>query len=169
MAQPLTARPTERPIHAASKHPRTVISTYASAFIEAPSLVSNTDSSANADQVVNPPSTPLNQNTRHDSATTAPCALRVSSIDSAPMRKQPSTLTPIVASGSDPGAAQTPMAQLMDAALLQGIDEGIDAADVATAVVDAIRAEQFWILTHADMRHLPVERMERAQRQENPG
>lgn len=71
--------------------------------------------------------------------------------------------------GSDPGAAQTPMAQLMDAALLQGIDEGIDAADVATAVVDAIRAEQFWILTHADMRHLPVERMERAQRQENPG
>ena len=61
------------------------------------------------------------------------------------------------------------MAQLMDAALLQGIDEGIDAADVATAVVDAIRAEQFWILTHADMRHLPVERMERAQRQENPG
>lgn len=71
--------------------------------------------------------------------------------------------------GSDPGAAQTPMAQLMDAALVQGIDEGIDAADVASAVVDAIRAEQFWILTHADMRHLPVERMGRAERQENPG
>lgn len=71
--------------------------------------------------------------------------------------------------GSDPGASQTPMAQLMDAALTQGIDEGIDAADVASAVVDAIRAEQFWILTHSDMRQLPVERMERAARQENPG
>jgi hypothetical protein len=61
------------------------------------------------------------------------------------------------------------MAQLMDAALTQGIDEGIDAVDVASAVVDAIRAEQFWILTHSDMRQLPVERMERAARQENPG
>ncbi len=71
--------------------------------------------------------------------------------------------------GTDPGAAQTPMAQLMDAALTQGIDEGIDAVDVASAVVDAIRAEQFWILTHTDMRQLPVERMERAARQENPG
>jgi NAD(P)-dependent dehydrogenase (short-subunit alcohol dehydrogenase family) len=71
--------------------------------------------------------------------------------------------------GSDPGTAQTPMAQLMDAALTQGIDEGIDSTVVADAVVEAIRAEQFWILTHADMRHLPVERMERAARQENPG
>lgn len=71
--------------------------------------------------------------------------------------------------GTDPGAAQTPMAQLMDAALTQGIDEGIDTTVVAGAVVDAIRTEQFWILTHADLRHLPVERMERAARQENPG
>lgn len=71
--------------------------------------------------------------------------------------------------GSDPGAAQTPMAQLMDAALAQGVDEGIDSTVVADAVVEAIRAEQFWILTHADMRQLPVERMERAARQENPG
>jgi NAD(P)-dependent dehydrogenase (short-subunit alcohol dehydrogenase family) len=71
--------------------------------------------------------------------------------------------------GSDPGTAQTPMAQLMDAALTQGIDEGIDSTVVADAVVEAIRAEQFWILTHADLRHLPVERMERAARQENPG
>lgn len=71
--------------------------------------------------------------------------------------------------GADPGAAQTPMAQLMDAALTQGIDEGIDTTVVADAVVDAIRAEQFWILTHTDLRQLPVERMERAARQENPG
>ncbi len=71
--------------------------------------------------------------------------------------------------GTDPGTAQTPMAQLMDAALTQGIDEGIDTTVVADAVVEAIRAEQFWILTHTDLRQLPVERMERAARQENPG
>jgi hypothetical protein len=35
-------------------------------------------------------------------------------------------------------------------------------------VVDAIHAERFWILTHPDMRHSAVERMERAERQENP-
>ena len=35
-------------------------------------------------------------------------------------------------------------------------------------VLDAVRNERFWILTHADMRHSPVERMERAERQENP-
>ncbi len=53
--------------------------------------------------------------------------------------------------------------------LRQGVEDGIDASIVADEVVAAIRHERFWILTHPDMRHAPVERMERAERQENPG
>jgi NAD(P)-dependent dehydrogenase (short-subunit alcohol dehydrogenase family) len=70
--------------------------------------------------------------------------------------------------GSDPGAPVTPMGQMMDQVLRQGVEVGIDATEVAAQVVDAIRAERFWILTHPDMRHSVVERMERAERQENP-
>jgi NAD(P)-dependent dehydrogenase (short-subunit alcohol dehydrogenase family) len=71
--------------------------------------------------------------------------------------------------GSEPGAAQTPMAQMMDAVLAQGVEEGIEATDVADQVVDAIRTERFWILTHPEMRQAPVERMQRAADQTNPG
>jgi short-subunit dehydrogenase len=71
--------------------------------------------------------------------------------------------------GADPGIGVTPMAQTIDQMFRQGIDDGIDADDVAAEVIDAIRAERFWILTHPEMRHLPAERMQRAQRQENPG
>jgi NAD(P)-dependent dehydrogenase (short-subunit alcohol dehydrogenase family) len=71
--------------------------------------------------------------------------------------------------GSEPGAAQTPMAQMMDAVLAQGVEEGIEATDVADQVVDAIRTERFWILTHPEMRQAPVERMQRAADQANPG
>ncbi|MEI6401453.1 MAG: SDR family NAD(P)-dependent oxidoreductase [Actinomycetota bacterium] len=71
--------------------------------------------------------------------------------------------------GSEPGAAQTPMAQMMDAVLAQGVEEGIEATDVADQVVDAIRTERFWILTHPEMRQAPVERMQRAADQVNPG
>jgi NAD(P)-dependent dehydrogenase (short-subunit alcohol dehydrogenase family) len=71
--------------------------------------------------------------------------------------------------GSEPGAAQTPMAQMMDAVLAQGVEEGIEATDVADQVVDAIRTERFWILTHPEMRQAPVERMQRAAEQANPG
>lgn len=71
--------------------------------------------------------------------------------------------------GAEPGAAQTPMAQMMDAVLAQGVEEGIEATDVADQVVDAIRTERFWILTHPEMRQAPVERMQRAAEQTNPG
>jgi NAD(P)-dependent dehydrogenase (short-subunit alcohol dehydrogenase family) len=71
--------------------------------------------------------------------------------------------------GTEPGAAQTPMAQMMDAVLAQGVEEGIEATDVADQVVDAIRTERFWILTHPEMRQAPVERMQRAADQTNPG
>jgi NAD(P)-dependent dehydrogenase (short-subunit alcohol dehydrogenase family) len=70
--------------------------------------------------------------------------------------------------GAEPGAPETPMTQMMDQFFHEGIDGGIDPAEVAEQVVDAIRAERFWILTHPDSRHSPVERMERAERQENP-
>jgi NAD(P)-dependent dehydrogenase (short-subunit alcohol dehydrogenase family) len=71
--------------------------------------------------------------------------------------------------GTEPGAAQTPMAQMMDAVLAQGVEEGIEATDVADQVVDAIRTERFWVLTHPEMRQAPVERMQRAADQVNPG
>ena len=70
--------------------------------------------------------------------------------------------------GDEPGAPQTPMTQMMDQFLQEGVETGIDPAEVAAQVVDAIRAERFWILTHPESRHMPVERMERAERQENP-
>jgi hypothetical protein len=49
------------------------------------------------------------------------------------------------------------------------VEEGIEATDVADQVVDAIRTERFWILTHPEMRQAPVERMQRAADQTNPG
>lgn len=71
--------------------------------------------------------------------------------------------------GAEPtGNADDPMTQLTTAILAQGVDTGIPADDVAAAVIAAIDAQRFWILTHADMRHLPVERMQRAEAQENP-
>ena len=45
---------------------------------------------------------------------------------------------------------------------------GIDPADVADQVVDAIRGDTFWILTHPETRQQPVERMQRAAAQVNP-
>ncbi len=68
----------------------------------------------------------------------------------------------------EPEMLDSPMAQPMNQFLRIGIDSGIPAADVADQVVAAIKAGQFWILTHADMRQGPVERMQRAAAGENP-
>ncbi len=70
--------------------------------------------------------------------------------------------------GDEPADSTAPVAQMMDGLLRQSVIDGTDPADVAEQVIDAIRAERFWILTHPDMRHAPVERMQRAERQENP-
>jgi NAD(P)-dependent dehydrogenase (short-subunit alcohol dehydrogenase family) len=64
--------------------------------------------------------------------------------------------------------AASPIAAMMSHVLRAGVEAGLDPADIAAEVVDAIRAERFWILTHADMRSAPVERMQRAATQENP-
>ncbi len=71
--------------------------------------------------------------------------------------------------GDEPAQTQSPIGRMVEDMLRQGVVDGIDASIVADHVVHAIREEQFWILTHPDMRHAPVERMERAERQENPG
>lgn len=71
--------------------------------------------------------------------------------------------------GDDPGAPQSPMGQIIDVVLRQGLEDGIEPDDVAEQVVRAIQAEQFWILTHPESRQHGLERMQRAARQENPG
>lgn len=68
----------------------------------------------------------------------------------------------------EPETVADPIAEMMNQVLRNGVDGGIPTSEVADQVVAAIRAERFWILTHADFRHLPIERMQRAAAQENP-
>jgi NAD(P)-dependent dehydrogenase (short-subunit alcohol dehydrogenase family) len=68
----------------------------------------------------------------------------------------------------EPDTIDSPVAQLMNQFLRAGVDGGIPASDVAAQVVDAIKGGRFWILTHPDMRQLPVERMQRAAEGVNP-
>ena len=70
--------------------------------------------------------------------------------------------------GAEPPATQNPIVSAVDEMLRQGVENGIAPEDVADQVVAAIRADQFWILTHPEMRHMGVERMQRAEAQENP-
>lgn len=68
----------------------------------------------------------------------------------------------------EPEAVASPIAQFTNEMLRAGIDGGIPASDVADQVVDAVQHGRFWILTHPDMRHGPVERMLRAEAGDNP-
>lgn len=70
--------------------------------------------------------------------------------------------------GAKPADIVDPITAMMNDALHAGVESGIPATDVANQVHDAIVSGQFWILTHPDFRQAPVERMERAARQENP-
>ena len=70
--------------------------------------------------------------------------------------------------GDRPSDSTNPVAQMMDQALREGVQQGIAPADVADRVVDAIRSGQFWILTHDEYGDAPVDRMRRAVAQENP-
>lgn len=49
------------------------------------------------------------------------------------------------------------------------IEHGMPPAEVAAQVLDAVREQRFWILTHADMAPAAAERMRRAVAGENPG
>ncbi len=63
----------------------------------------------------------------------------------------------------------SPMSQLMfDIARASIENDAMSTAEVAEQVLDAIHRNQLWILTHADSRRLPVERMQRAADQANP-
>lgn len=67
-----------------------------------------------------------------------------------------------------PAAGPSTMADLMNGFLRSGVDGGIDAADVADQVVDAVRSRRFWILTHPDARQSALDRIGRAVAGENP-
>jgi short-subunit dehydrogenase len=68
----------------------------------------------------------------------------------------------------EPASIDSPLGPFIAEFFRAGVDTGIPASDVADQVVAAIKADQFWILTHEDMRHMPVERMERAEAGVNP-
>ena len=70
--------------------------------------------------------------------------------------------------GDKPAATANPIGQFMDQILRDGVENGISPEDVAMQVVGAIKADQFWILTHPDYGQAPIERMQRAVAQENP-
>jgi len=70
--------------------------------------------------------------------------------------------------GAQPTVSDNPMSQFMDQVLREGVEQGISPDDVAAQVVAAIRAEQFWILTHPDYGEAPIERIRKAVAQENP-
>ncbi len=64
---------------------------------------------------------------------------------------------------------RTPMTELIAEVARTSIDnDGMVPAEVAQQVLDAIHADQFWILTHADMRPMAVARVQRAADQVNP-
>ncbi len=69
-----------------------------------------------------------------------PGFVRTAIADSARVRTEPGT------------ASSTEEAQAVDAVLRQGVDDGIDASVVAAHVVDAVRRDRFWILTHPEHR-----------------
>ncbi len=70
--------------------------------------------------------------------------------------------------GEQPAASVNPMTQFVDQMLRDGVNAGMPASEVAGQVVDAIKAEQFWILTHSDYGDAPIERVQRAVNQQNP-
>jgi len=70
--------------------------------------------------------------------------------------------------GERPKEITDPIGALMNQALHDGVRDGIPASEVAEQVHDAVVGNTFWILTHPDMRDLPVERMKRAATRENP-
>jgi len=69
---------------------------------------------------------------------------------------------------NEPDRVESPIGEFMGETIRTGVATGVPASGIADQVIDAISAGQFWILTHPDLRHLPVERMQRAASQTNP-
>ena len=70
--------------------------------------------------------------------------------------------------GAEPPMTTSPMGQIIEQMLTDGVENGVNPDGIAAEVVDAILTDRFWILTHPEMRQAPVERMQRAAAQENP-
>ncbi|MDO8361443.1 MAG: SDR family NAD(P)-dependent oxidoreductase [Actinomycetota bacterium] len=70
--------------------------------------------------------------------------------------------------GPPPPEPSTPIGQMISTLLTESVANGVDPAGIAAEVLQAIRTDRFWILTHPEMRQAPVERMLRAAAQENP-
>jgi NAD(P)-dependent dehydrogenase (short-subunit alcohol dehydrogenase family) len=71
--------------------------------------------------------------------------------------------------GAEPPISENKVNRAMEEFFEQGIEQrGVEPAIIAAEVIDAIRGGRFWILTHPEARHAPVERMQRAERQLNP-
>ena len=68
----------------------------------------------------------------------------------------------------EPADGDPSLSSMIGTMLRPGVETGMPASELADQVLDAIVAERFWILTHEDMRHAPIERMERAEAQVNP-
>lgn len=70
--------------------------------------------------------------------------------------------------GPEPPVTTSPIGQMIETMLTQGVENGVDPDSIAAQVLDAIGTGRFWILTHPEMREAPVARMQRAAAQENP-
>lgn len=70
--------------------------------------------------------------------------------------------------GPEPPMTSSPIGQMIETMLAQGVENGVDPDGIAGQVLDAIHDGRFWILTHPEMREAPVARMQRAAAQENP-
>jgi len=70
--------------------------------------------------------------------------------------------------GPEPPTTTNPVGQMIETMLADGVQNGVDPDGIAAQVLDAVRTDRFWILTHPEMRQAPVERMQRAAAQENP-
>lgn len=70
--------------------------------------------------------------------------------------------------GKEPDTVESPMAQFVNQMLAAGVDGGIAASEVAAAVVSAVKAGRFWIVTHDSTREASVARVQRAAAGVNP-
>lgn len=69
---------------------------------------------------------------------------------------------------AEPETIDAPIIAVMNEVLRDGVATGIPADHVAEQLVEAVDHREFWILTHDDIRQLPVERMQRAADGVNP-
>ena len=70
--------------------------------------------------------------------------------------------------GAQPPPTTSAIGKAMDEGLRVGVEAGMSPTDVAERVVAAIKADQFWIITHPEYGDLVVDRYRKAAAQQNP-